>query len=111
MFAVKNSYLSIILERRDRNDLDVFAVRNNWGYINLSEEELVRLGLKTNIVKTNIETDIVKIQTFLLCKIYIVFFEIDLIESYIGEIYTCNTAFIENTFSYKRERERKINEN
>lgn len=61
MFAVKNSYLSIILERRDRNDLDVFAVRNNWGYINLSEEELVRLGLKTNIVKTNIETDIVKI--------------------------------------------------
>lgn len=52
---MKNSYLSIILERRDRNDLDVFAVRNNWGYINLSEEELVRLGLKTN------ETDIVKI--------------------------------------------------
>lgn len=26
---MKNSYLSINLERKDRNDLDIFVVRNN----------------------------------------------------------------------------------
>lgn len=29
---MKNSYLSINLERKDRNDLDIFVVRNNGTY-------------------------------------------------------------------------------
>lgn len=29
---MKNSYLSINLERKDRNDLDIFVVRNNGIY-------------------------------------------------------------------------------
>lgn len=64
----------------------------------------IRLGLKYKLcLKTN---GIVKIQTFFLCKIYIGNSSQE--KLYVGEIYTCNTTFIENTFSYKREREKSM---